>query len=111
MVAGRTGVEPGYLGCLVIEEYGENDAVRFIQPGKPVQNAYIESYNGKFWDECLNDNVFVSLQSAREIIENWRQDYNAERLHSSLSDMTPEEFARTFIRDQKTENTNQKLAL
>lgn len=50
--------------------------IRFIQPGKPTQNAYIESFNGKFRNECLNDNVFVSLDCARSIIEDWRQDYN-----------------------------------
>lgn len=89
--------------------YENNVKLRFIQPGKPVQNAYIESFNGKFRDECLNDNVFVSLNSARKIIEIWRQDYNSERPHSSLNDMTPEEFARTFVKDQQTENTNLKL--
>jgi putative transposase len=82
--------------------------LRFIQPGKPVQNAYIESFNGKFREECLNDNVFVSLHSARIIIENWRQDYNAVRPHRSLSKMTPEEFASRF-KEQQTENTKQKL--
>jgi putative transposase len=82
--------------------------LRFIQPGKPTQNAYIESFNGKFRNECLNDNVFVSLDSARNIIEDWRQDYNAERPHSSLNDMTPEEFAIRF-KEQQTENTKLEL--
>lgn len=85
-----------------------NVKLRFIQPGKPVQNAYIESFNGKFRNECLNDNVFVSLQSAQEIIENWRQDYNSERPHSSLNDMTPEEFA-TYFKEQQTKITNPEL--
>lgn len=85
--------------------------LRFIQPGKPVQNAYIESFNGKFRDECLNDNVFVSLNSAQMIIENWRLDYNSERPHSSLNDMTPEEFAAGFNQTQQAENTNRNLAL
>ena len=83
--------------------------LRFIQPGKPVQNAYIESFNGKFRDECLNDNVFVSLHSAQKIIENWRQDYNSERPHSSLNDLTPEEFAARYYKEQQTEITNLKL--
>lgn len=83
--------------------------LRFIQPGKPVQNAYIESFNGKFRDECLNDNVFVSLYSAQKIIETWRHDYNSERPHSSLNDMTPNEFARTFEKEQKTAKTKLKL--
>jgi len=82
--------------------------LRFIQPGKPVQNAYIESFNGKFRNECLNDNIFVSLHSARNIIEDWRQDYNSERPHSSLNNMTPEEFATRF-KEQQTEITKQEL--
>jgi putative transposase len=88
--------------------YSNNVKLRFIQPGKPTQNAYIESFNGKFRDECLNDNVFVSLNSAQKIIEAWRQDYNTERPHSSLNDMTPEEFAASF-KEQQTENTKLKL--
>jgi putative transposase len=82
--------------------------LRFIQPGKPVQNAYIESFNGKFRNECLNDNVFVSLNSARNIIEDWRLDYNSERPHSSLDNMTPEEFATRF-KEQQTEITKPEL--
>ena len=65
----------------------------FIQPGKPTQNAMIESFNGKFRDECLNENWFVSLEEARAIIENWRKDYNETRPHSSLGNQTPSEFA------------------
>ena len=89
--------------------YENSVKLRFIQPGKPTQNAYIESFNGKFRDECLNDNVFVCLDNAREIIENWRLDYNTERPHSSLNDMTPEEFARTFLKEQQTEKPKLKL--
>ena len=91
--------------------YERNVKLRFIQPGKPVQNAYIESFNGKFRDECLNDNVFVSLHSAQKIIETWRQDYNSERPHSSLNGMAPTEFARTFEKEQKTEKPKQELVL
>ena len=83
--------------------------LRFIQPGKPVQNAYIESFNGRFREECLNDNVFVSLSGARIIIEAWRQDYNTARPHSSLSDMTPEEFSSQF-EQQQAGNTKKLLA-
>lgn len=64
----------------------------FIQPGKPVQNAYVESFNGKFRDECLSEHWFLSLDEAREVIEEWRQDYNQFRPHSSLDDLTPEQF-------------------
>lgn len=69
-------------------------AVRYITPGKPVENAYIESFNGKFRDECLNQEWFASLVDARRIIEAWRHDYNEVRPHSSLANRTPSEFAR-----------------
>jgi putative transposase len=66
--------------------------LRFIQPGKPYQNAYVESFNGKFRDECLSEHWFASLDEARRVIEEWREDYNQVRPHSSLGDLTPEEF-------------------
>jgi putative transposase len=65
----------------------------FIRPGKPTDNAYIESFNGKFRQECLNENWFLSLEDAEEKIESWRQDYNTQRPHSSLGNITPSEFA------------------
>ncbi len=65
----------------------------FIRPGKPNENAYIESFNGKFRDECLNEHWFITMAQARRTIESWRIEYNTERPHSSLGDMTPEEFA------------------
>jgi putative transposase len=65
----------------------------FIQPGKPVQNAFIESFNGKLRDECLNESYFTSLIDAQTTIEAWRKDYNETRPHSSLGDLTPTEFA------------------
>ena len=66
--------------------------LRFIEPGKPIQNAFVESFNGKFRDECLNEHWFVSLQDAKEKIEAWRRDYNEVRPHSALGNRTPEEF-------------------
>jgi putative transposase len=66
----------------------------YIQPGKPVQNSYIESFNGRFRDECLNMNWFENLADARRKIEAWRVDYNQHRPHSSLAYRTPKEFAR-----------------
>jgi putative transposase len=68
--------------------------LHFIDPGKPIQNAYIESFNGRFRDECLNENWFVSLADARATIEAWRVDYETARPHSDLADRTPAEFAR-----------------
>ena len=66
----------------------------FIAPGKPVQNAYIESFNGRLRDECLNEHWFGTLAEARATIEAWRLDYNSVRPHSALHNRTPEEFAR-----------------
>jgi len=73
--------------------YQNQVALHFIERGKPTQNAFIESFNGKFRDECLNQNRFVDLRHARELIEAWRVDYNTVRPHSSLGYRTPEEFA------------------
>jgi putative transposase len=76
----------------------------FIQPGKPTQNAYIESFNGRFRDECLNDHWFLTLHEARVLIEAWRKDYNSVRPHSSLGNITPAEFAaqRQFATQDST---------
>jgi putative transposase len=61
----------------------------------PVQNAVIESFNGKFRDECLNEHWFVTLQEAQFVIEAWRREYNQERTHSAIGDLTPQEFFTT----------------
>ena len=73
--------------------YGANVQLSFIRPGKPNENAYIESFNGKFRDECLNEHWFLTMAHARRIIETWRIEYNTERPHSSLGNLTPQEFA------------------
>jgi len=65
----------------------------FIRPGKPNENAFIESFNEKLRNECLNENWFVSLEEVRRTIEEWRIDYNENRPHSSLGELTPKEFA------------------
>jgi len=65
----------------------------YSRPGKPTDNAFIESFNGKFREECLNQHWFVSLGDAQEVIDAWRADYNRHRPHSALGDRTPEEFA------------------
>ncbi len=70
--------------------------LNFIEPGKPTQNAFIESFNGRFRDECLNENWFLDLDDAREIIEAWRIDDNTSRPHSALAYATPEEFASSL---------------
>jgi len=68
--------------------------LRFIQPGKPCQNAFVESFNGKFRDACLNEQWFVDLAEARHHIEAWRLHYNTVRPHSSLGFLSPEQFRR-----------------
>lgn len=66
----------------------------YIQPGKPYQNGYIESFNGKLRDECLNESIFVNLQEAKRLVETWREEYNKQRPHSSLNGKTPDEVAQ-----------------
>ena len=73
--------------------YEHGVQLRFIDPGKPVQNAFIESFNGRFRDECLNQHWFVNLAQARRIVDAWRLDYNRARPHSALGYLTPDEFA------------------
>jgi putative transposase len=65
----------------------------YIAPGKPMQNGFVESFNGKLRDECLNETLFANLSEVREIIEAWRIDYNTNRPHTSLNGLTPTEFA------------------
>jgi len=86
---------PEFIGkALDAWAYARGIKLAFITPGQPVENAYIESFNGKFRDECLNEHWFTTLDNARKIIEEWRVDYNTERPHSSLEYMTPEEFIK-----------------
>lgn len=81
-----------------LDEYAYQHQVTlsFIQPGKPQQNAYVESFNGKFRDECLNQHWFTHLNDAQAKIETWRQDYNRYRPHTSLNHLSPEEYAQRF---------------
>ena len=72
----------------------------FIRPGKPTENAFIESFNGRLRDECLIVNEFVTLDQTREILGTWKHDYNHQRPHGSLGRLTPSEFA---IKVQKTD--------
>jgi putative transposase len=65
----------------------------FIRPGRPVENSYIESFNGRLRDECLNVEVFFALADVRDKLERWRQDYNLVRPHSALRDNAPALFA------------------
>lgn len=74
----------------------EKVKIDFIQPGKPQQNAFVESFNGKFRDQFLNENIFFSLEHARELVDEWRDIYNDFRPHRSLKGKTPKEFEREF---------------
>jgi putative transposase len=83
--------------------YRRGVQLQFIRPGKPIENAFIESFNGKFRDECLNEHWFTGLEDARLTIEGWRRDYNHVRPHSSLGGSTPAGFAEG--------NHNERLSL
>jgi putative transposase len=69
--------------------YAHNVRLDFIRPGRPVENAFIESFNGRLRDECLNSHVFASVAEAQTVLDTWRDDYNAVRPHSALQDRTP----------------------
>jgi len=75
----------------------------YIQPGKPIQNAFVESFNGRLRDECLNETAFRSLAHAREIIAEWHDDYNRRRPHTSLGGLSPTEFASRSNRDHSND--------
>jgi putative transposase len=79
--------------------------LQFIRPGKPVENAFIESFNGRFRDECLNQHWFLSLSDARRTIERWRQSYNEARPHSSLGGLTPAEFVHSLSQKEGPDQT------
>ena len=72
----------------------------YIAPGKPQQNGFIESFNGKLRDECLNETLFSSLAEARKTLEDWQEDYNWRRPHSALGNLTPMEYARRSTMDK-----------
>ncbi len=92
MVVSDNGTE---LTSRAILQWQEDRQVEwhYIAPGKPMQNSFVESLNGRFRDECLNEHMFRNLPSARRLIEEWRNDYNTHRPHTSLGGLTPNEFA------------------
>jgi len=116
---------PEFAGqALDVWAYEQGVKLHFIEPGKPVQNAFIESFNGKMRDECLNEHWFISLTEARQTIEAWRRDYNEVRPHSSLGNRTPQEFTargaalrsptapfELHRREEQKQETTLKLAL
>ena len=93
---------PEFTGKALDEwSYSRGVKLNFIRPGKPIENAYAESFIGRLRDECLNENWFLTLKDARDIIETWRIDYNDDRPHSSLRGLSPREYVenrgRTLI--------------
>lgn len=90
---------------LALREWTRKRGVRleYIQPGRPMQNGFIESFNGTFRHECLDSHSFLSLRHARRLIEQWREEYNNDRTHSSIKDRTPEEVEIDFF--QKCSST------
>jgi len=91
----RTDNGPEFTGKAMLSwAHRRGIALRLIEPGKPNQNAYVESFNGRFRDECLNEHWFMSLAHARAVIEAWRQEYNEERPKRSLGGLTPAQYAK-----------------
>ena len=103
---------PEFAGT-ALEAWAGQRGVRLhlIQPGKPVQNASIESFNSKFRDECLNEHWFLPLQEAQVVIEAWRREYNEERTHSTIGDVTPMEFIQLYQHRTQAAQESTSLAL
>src|SRR3546814_2655861 len=84
----------------------------YIAPGKPQQNGYVESFNGRLRDECLNETLFVSLGHARSVLRLWRDDYNHVRPHSGVGGLTPADAARRVVQHRpEGHHTNPGLQL
>ena len=96
----------------VLDDWAWRNGVKlhFIDPGKPTQNAYIESFNATFRRDCLNQNWFYSLEEAILEIEKWRQDYNEFRPHGSIKGLTPSEFMKQFSLTQNPGRLNSQVA-
>ena len=87
---------PEFTGGAMLKWSSENNIeLDFIRPGKPMENAICESFNGRFRDECLNETWFLDLEHAKGTIEDWRIDYNEARPHGSLNQLTPTEYANS----------------
>jgi hypothetical protein len=108
MVVSDNGTE---LTSRAILQWQEDSQVEWhsIAPGKPRQNGFVESLNGRFRDECLNEHMFRNLPTARRLIEEWKMDYNAHRPHTSLGGLTPNEFAtRSRTDHSRTESSYER---
>jgi putative transposase len=90
---------PEFAGRALDEwAYRKGVKLNFIRPGKPIENVFAEGFNGRLRDECLNTNCFMNLKHARDVIEEWRRDYNEVRPHSSLKWATPKEYAEITVK-------------
>ncbi len=89
--------------------YRNGVALKLIEPGKPNQNAYVESFNGRLRDECLNEHWFTSLPHARTVIEAWRREYNEERPKKSLGGLTPTQYAKQLANKAVTMPEDSKV--
>lgn len=97
----RTDNRKEFCSCAMLTWAHTRGVQLFLtEPGKPNQNAYIESFNGRFRDECLNEHWFTSLQHALVVVETWRKKYNEERPKRSLGGLTPTDYAKTLIQKQ-----------
>lgn len=107
MMVSYNGTE---LTSTAILEWQEDRKVdwHYIAPGKPMQNGFVESFNGRMRDEFLNEHLFDNLRHARNLIAAWRNDFNQHRPHSSLAAMTPEEYANRSKKDQNLNRANLK---
>jgi putative transposase len=96
----------------VLDDWAWRNGVKldFIDPGRPQQNAYIESFNATFRKDCLNKNWFYTLNEAEDAIEKWRNDYNEFRPHDSLDDLTPSEFMKRIALTQNQQESNFQVA-
>ena len=97
----RTDNGKEFCGKAMVEwAHGRGVDLRLIEPGKPNQNAYVESFNGRLRDECLNEHWFTSLLQARTVIETWRREYNEERPKKALGGLTPAAYAKQLAEAQ-----------
>ena len=105
----RSDNGPEFVGKAMLNWAHRNRVtLRPIEPGKPNQNAYIESFNGRLRDECLNEHWFTSLEHARAVIEAWRREYNEERPNKSLGRLTPAQYAKQLANKAVTIPENSK---
>ena len=111
---------PKYLRCdngpefwsRAFQAWAQNKVeIDFIDPGKPQQNAFVESFNGKFREQCLNENLFFTIDHAKVLIDEWRDIYNDFRPHRALKGKTPKEFEREFEKKYKSDPVAQSMTV